>query len=275
VGAHCVRGVVLANHTRFLPVALSAADAAGRVIREGAWRPTGVRSKGLRDLLTDVDLAAERAILGIIRSRHPDHDVLTEESPPGERTSPYRWVIDPLDGTANFAHRYPCFCTSIALTLDDEPIAGVVYDPIREHLFSATLGGGATLNGERLRVGVTENLIEAFIGMDWTRDAPSRERNARIVAQLMPHSCALRICGSAALGICYVGAGWWEAYWHLGPQPWDTAAGTLIVREAGGRVTDLAGGPWRLGTGPYLASNGRLHRQICTQIAYTGGTDSQ
>jgi myo-inositol-1(or 4)-monophosphatase len=260
--------------TEFLDTALCAARAAGRAIREGAQRPIDVRSKGLRDLLTDVDLAAERAILDVIRSRHPDHDVLAEESSPGERTSSYRWVIDPLDGTANFAHRYPCFCTSIALTLDDEPIAGVVYDPIREHLFSAVLGRGATVNGVPLRVSQTDNLIEAFIGMDWTRDAASRAHNAQVIVQLMPHCSVLRICGSAALGICYVGAGWWDAYWHLGPQPWDTAAGTLIVREAGGQVTDLRGDIWRLGTGPYLASNGRLHRQICTQIAYTGLTSS-
>ncbi len=98
--------------------------------------------------------------------------------------------------------------------------------------------------------------------MDWTRDVTSREQNARIIARLMPHCYGLRICGSAALGICYVGAGWWDVYWHLGPQPWDTAASTLIVREAGGQVTDLAGEPWYLGAGPYLASNGRLHQQI-------------
>ena len=248
---------------KYLETALSAAHAAGHVIRTGAQRTVNVRTKGLRDLLTDVDLAAERAILDILRSRHPDHDVLTEESPPRQRTSPYRWVIDPLDGTANFAHRYPCFCTSIALTLDDEPIVGVVYDPLREHLFSATLGGGATLNGGPLRVSGTEHLIEAFIGMDWTRDAASRGQNAQIIAQLMPHCYGMRVCGSAVLSICYVGAGWWDAYWHLGPQPWDTAAGTLIVREAGGQVTDLAGEPYHLGTGPYLASNGKLHRKVC------------
>jgi myo-inositol-1(or 4)-monophosphatase len=258
------------DYAQFLSAALSAAHAAADVIREGTRRAVDVRSKGLRDILTDVDLAAERAILDVIRSRHPDHDVLTEESPPGERTSPYRWVIDPLDGTANYAHRYPCFCTSIALTLDDEPVAGVTYDPVREHLFGAVAGGGAFLNDEPLRVSSTECLIEATVGMDWTRDAASRERNARIVARLMPHFYGLRICGSAALGICYVGAGWWDAYWHLGPQPWDTAAGTLIVREAGGQVTDLAGGPYCLGTGSYLASNGGLHRPLGALIGQKG-----
>ena len=251
---------------QYLETAFSAARAAGRAIRDGTQRTVHARAKGLRDLLTDVDLAAERAILDVIRSAHPDHDVLTEESPPGKRTAPYRWVIDPLDGTGNFAHRYPCFCTSIALTLEDEPIVGVAYDPIREHLFSAALGGGAILNGEPLCVSRTERLIDAFIGMDWTRDAASREQNAQILARLMPHCSGMRVCGSAVLGICYVAAGWWDAYWHLGPQPWDTAAGTLIVHEAGGQVTDLAGNLYRLGTGSYLASNGRLHDRICAKI---------
>ena len=253
----------MADRTEFLHAALEAAYAAGRAIRAGTRRTIDVQTKGLRDLLTDVDLAAERAILDVICSTYPDHDLLTEESPPAKRSSPYCWVIDPLDGTANFAHRYPCFCTSIALTVEGEPIAGVVYDPIREHLFGATSGRGATLNGAPLRVSETEHLIEAFVGMDWTREASSRGQSARLIAQLMPHCNELRVCGSAVLGICYVAAGWWDAYWHLGPQPWDTAAATLIVREAGGRVTDLAGEPYRLGTGPFLASNGKLHRQIC------------
>ena len=213
----------MTNHAGFLEVACQAADAAGRVIRGGAQRPFSVKSKGLRDLLTDVDLAAERAILDVIQARYPDHDLLTEESPPRDRTSPYCWVIDPLDGTANLSHQYPCYSTSIALTQDDEPIVGVVYDPIREHSFCAALGGGATLNGRALRVSETQDLIEAFIGMDWTREARSRERNVRIIAQLVPHCDVLRICGSAALGICYVGAGWWDAYWHLEPGTWQPA----------------------------------------------------
>jgi len=256
----------LADYKAYLDLALEAASAAGRVIREGAQSPFDVQSKGLRNLLTDVDLAAERAILDLLNREVPDHDVLTEESPPRDRRSPYCWVIDPLDGTGNFAHRYPCFSTSIALTRDDEPIVGVVYDPIREHTFSATLGRGATLNGEPVHVSGTENMLEAFVGMDWTRDAPSREKNVRITAQLMPHINVLRVCGSAALSICYVGAGWWDAYWHVGLQPWDAAAGALVVREAGGQATDLSGRRWQLHAAPFLASNGRLHTPLCAEI---------
>jgi myo-inositol-1(or 4)-monophosphatase len=251
----------------FLELAIQAAYAAGRVIRESAQRPIDVHSKGPRDLLTDVDLAAERTILNAIRDRYPDHDVLTEESPPQERRSRYCWVVDPLDGTGNFTHRYPCFSTAIALTQYDEPIVGVVYDPIREHTFAAALGGGATLNGQPLHVSEVDALLDAFIGMDWTRDVQSRALNVRIIAQLTPQCNVLRICGSAALAICYVGAGWWDAYWHVGLQPWDAAAGALIVREAGGQVTDVSGQRWKLHTAPFLASNGRVHQQVCAQIS--------
>jgi myo-inositol-1(or 4)-monophosphatase len=257
----------LADCEAYLDLACKAALAAGRVLLEGAQRPIDVQSKGLRNLLTDVDLAAERAILDLLAREVPDHDVLTEESPPGKCRSPYCWVIDPLDGTGNFAHGYPCFSTSIALTREKEPIVAVVYDPIRGHTFAALLGRGATLNGEPLRVSGTEILLEAFVGMDWTRDPSSRERDVQITAQLMPHINVLRVCGSAALGICYVGAGWWDAYWHVGLQPWDAAAGALIVREAGGRATDLSGRRWQLHSAPFLASNGKLHARILEGLA--------
>lgn len=251
----------------FLRFAIALAQAAGQVIREGAQGRFHAQHKGLRDLITDVDLEAERTIVQAIRDRYPDHDVLTEESPPAGRTSPYRWVVDPLDGTGNFVHRYPCFSTAIALTQDDEPIVGVVYDPIREHTFAAARGGGATLNGQPLHVSEVGALLDAFIGMDWTRDAPSRVQNARIIARLAPQCSTLRICGSAALAICYIGAGWWDAYWHLGLQPWDAAAGALIVREAGGRVTDASGARWRLEMAQCLASNGRLHDRFCACVS--------
>jgi myo-inositol-1(or 4)-monophosphatase len=257
----------LSDYEAYLDLAQKAAFAAGRIIREGAARPIDVQSKGLRNLLTDVDLAAERAILDILAREVPDHDVLTEESPPEARRSRYCWVIDPLDGTGNFAHGYPCFSTSIAFTQDEEPIVGVVYDPIREHFFAAVLGQGATLNGEPLHVSGTENLLEAFVGTDWTRDAASRERNVQMTAQLMPHINVLRVCGSAALSICYVGAGWWDAYWHVGLQPWDAAAGALIVRETGGQATDLLGQRWQLHSAPFLASNGKLHKEILEGLA--------
>lgn len=252
---------------RFLRFAVQVARDAGRVIREGAQRPIDVQSKGLRDVLTEVDLRAEQAIVGAIRASYPDHDVLTEETPAGKRRSTYQWVIDPLDGTGNFARHYPCFSTSIALTREDEPIVGVVYDPLLDYLFAARLGGGATLNGQPLQVSRVNRLLDTLIGMDWTRDAETRAKNAQIIARLAPHCGSLRVCGSAALALCYVGAGWMDAYWHLSLCPWDAAAGSLIIREAGGRVTNTAGERWELNMAPCLASSGMLHADLLAYVA--------
>jgi myo-inositol-1(or 4)-monophosphatase len=259
----------------YLRFATQVARDAGQIIRRGAQRPIEVYSKGLRDLLTDVDLAAERTIVEAIRGRYPDHDVLTEETPPGERTSPYCWVIDPLDGTGNFTKGYPCFSTAIALTHDDEPVVGVVYDPLRDHLFAAALGGGATLNGQPLRVSQVDHLLGTMIGMDWTRAPKTRIQNAQVFAQLAPLCGTIRISGSAALSICYVGAGWWDAYWHLGLSSWDAAAGALIVREAGGQVTDLNGERWHPGPGPCMATNGRVHDLFLEQVRNALANTSQ
>ena len=250
----------------YLQFAIQVAREAGKVIREGAHRTIEVHSKGLRDLLTDVDLAAERTIVEAIRAQYPEHDIVTEETPPGERSSPYCWIIDPLDGTGNFSRHYPCFSTSIALTCEDEPVAGVVYDPLREQLFAAALGGGATLNGRSLRVSEVDTLLDTMIGMDWTRAPETRRQNVQVFGQLAPLCGTIRISGSAALSICYVGAGWWDAYWHLELSPWDAAAGALIVREAGGRVTDAAGERWTPVTGPCLASNGRVHELFVAEV---------
>lgn len=249
----------MVEYDLFLEFAVHTARAAGEVIRAGALGSFEVHSKGLRDLLTDVDLAAERTIVDAIHGRFPDHDILTEETPPDQRSSRWQWVIDPLDGTGNFSRRYPCFSTSVALAVDDEPVVGAVYDPMLDRMFAACRGGGATANGLPLHVSETERMIDTLIGMDWTRDPIARAHSANVIRGLMPACGTLRICGSAALGLCYVGAGYWDAYWHMSLYPWDVAAAAVIIREAEGRVTDLAGEPWRLGTGPCLASNGRLH----------------
>ncbi len=257
----------MTEHEVALQFAVQVAREAGRLIRDAVQRPFDVRSKGPRDLLTDVDLAAERLIVEAIRGRYADHDILTEETLPEERTSRYQWIIDPLDGTGNFSRRYPCFSTSIALVQDDEAVVGVVYDPMLDNLFAATLGGGATLGGEPLSVSQVDNLLDSLIGMDWTRDADTRAENARIIARLTPLCGSLRICGSAAAAICYVAAGWWDAYWHLGLCPWDAAAGALIVREAGGAVTDESGRRWQPRIGACLATNGKIHELFRGQVS--------
>ena len=257
----------MAEHEAALQFAVQVARDAGRLIRDGVRRPFDVRSKGPRDLLTDVDLAAERLIVEAIRGRYADHDILTEETLPGERRSRYQWIIDPLDGTGNFSRRYPCFSTSIALVQDDEPVVGAVYEPMLDNMFGAALGSGATLGTKPLNVSQVDDLMDSLIGMDWTREANTRAENARIIARLTPLCGSLRICGSAAAAMCYVAAGWWDAYWHLGLCSWDAAAGALIVREAGGVVTDESGRRWQPRAGGCLATNGRIHELFRAQVS--------
>jgi len=245
-----------------LDVAVRAARAGGKAIREGAVRPIDVRSKGLRDLLTDVDLTAERAIVDTIRAWYPDHDILTEETPPGERRSRYQWIVDPLDGTGNFCRGLPFYSTSVALAIDDEPVVGAICDPVRGQLFAARRGGGAAVNGEPLQMTRNEDLLQCVIGMDWSRGEKARRAASDLIGDLNPVCGSIRILGSAALGLCYVAAGVLDAYWHLCLSPWDVAAGAVILREVGGKVTTVQGRRWRPATGSCLASNGIIHERI-------------
>ncbi|MCD6553672.1 MAG: inositol monophosphatase [Anaerolineae bacterium] len=246
----------------FLQTAIEAARAAGQIIREQLHQAHRVRHKGPRDLVTEVDVMAESSIVRILSTRFPEHDVLTEETAAPPRRSRYRWVIDPLDGTTNYAHGYPIFSTSIALTLDDESIVGVVYDPLHERLFHAQRGDGAYLNGERLHVSAVDQLGEALIGLDWSSDLETRATVVAAIGRLAGHVATMRVAGSAALVPCYVAAGWCEGYFHLGLKPWDAAAAVLIVSEAGGRATSLDGRRWRLDDPDCLVSNGLIHEPL-------------
>jgi myo-inositol-1(or 4)-monophosphatase len=245
-----------------MTVAVEAARAAGREIAARLDRERDVRVKGLRDLVTDADLAAQEILVAAIRAHFPSHTILSEEAPASGAPSGTTWVLDPLDGTSNYAHRFPCFSVSIGVMNDDGPLAGVVYDPLRDHLFTAERGGGADLNGRPLHVsGITEP-IDAIVGLDFARDPEARRGLMGRLSALAPHVHTFRSIGSAALGLCYVAAGWLDAYFHVSLAPWDSAAGVLIVREAGGVVTELAGGPWGVGQARCLAANSRLHAEI-------------
>ena len=245
----------------FLQFATQLALSAGNLVRKGARDGCGIYHKeGPRDIVTDIDLASEKFITEAIRNRYPEHDILTEESPPDQRTSRYRWIIDPLDGTTNFVHGYPCYAISIALTFNDCPIVGVVHDLVRDDLFAAAKGRRATHNGLFVHVSQADQLADAVIGVGWAGDEKTRASTLRVLQQL---KCGtIRICGSAALGLCYVAAGWCDAYFHLRLQPWDAAAASLIIHEAGGRITNVAGKPWQLDIASCVASNGQLHSQL-------------
>jgi myo-inositol-1(or 4)-monophosphatase len=245
-----------------LDFAIQTARDAGRVLAEKFGRALRVSNKGDIDLVTEADLAAERLIVERVRSYHPRHAVLAEESGETAREdqpSEFKWIIDPLDGTTNYAHGYPCFCVSIALEQAGEIVVGVVYDPVREELFAAERGGGATLNGRRIRVSNVEEINAAMVCTGFPYDVRDRGDFARHFRNFIMRAQAVRRDGSAALDLAYVAAGRFDGFWEEGLRAWDVAAGKLLVEEAGGRVSRYDGSPFRIYEPPILASNGLLH----------------
>jgi myo-inositol-1(or 4)-monophosphatase len=172
------------------------------------------RGSGFRDIVTDADLAAQAALVSVIRSRFPQHAIFSEEGLMPSREAETMWVLDPLDGTTNYAHRYPCFSVSIGVVRGDEPVVGVVYDPLQDHLFCVERGAGATMNGARLRVSQTDQLIHALVALDYARDPHLRAEQMAAMVNCSRHIQTFRSLGSAALSLCYVAAGWLEAYFH-------------------------------------------------------------
>lgn len=254
-----------------LQTAVQAARGAGQMLAERLSSPREVTVKGLRDIVTDADLAAEEMITQAIRARFPDHALLMEEGGASSGDAPYVWVVDPLDGTTNYSRRLPIFSVSIGLVHQGELEAGVVYDPLADHLFAARRGQGATLNGEPLRVSAIDRVGDAIVGLDWARAQSDRREILTRLGQIAPACGTVRGLGSAALGLCYVAAGWIDAYFNVGLKPWDLAAGLLLIREAGGRDTDLAGAPWQPWGRRVLVSNGRLHQALLDLME--AGTD--
>jgi len=246
-----------------LETAIEAARQVGKILLEEFGRSHEIRNKGLRDIVTETDLAAQAKAIEIIRSQYPDHDIWAEEvSQTPDGASDYCWIVDPLDGTTNYARGFPCFSVSLALSHRGKLILGVVYDPLRNQLFRAQRGQGAYLNDDQIHVGAAEKLMDAVVGLDWAREQELRSQMAQLVAEIAPGVWTLRSMGSAALALCSVAAGWTDAYFHLSLKPWDVAAGSVIIQEAGGAVSDLAGLPWRPSSGDCLASNGLIHETM-------------
>ncbi len=258
--------------TRRLQTARRAARAAGKIMREKLNGARDIHSKGARDIVTDADYAADHAVRTILRARFPYDHVLSEEDAPDVReklwarvarsTDERLWVIDPLDGTTNYAHRLPSFCVSIALLQRGAVQIGVVYDPLRDELFAAERGRGAVLNGVPIAVSATRRFVDAVVGTEWARDQKLRERTAAIFSRMVARATTARAFGSAALSLCYVAAGRLDAYFHFSLSPWDVAAAALIIEEAGGRVTTPTGAPWSVHSQAYVVSNGHLHPQM-------------
>jgi myo-inositol-1(or 4)-monophosphatase len=223
-----------------------------------------IEYKGEADLVTAADRASETLIRERIKQQWPSHDVLGEELGLSDQGSDFRWYVDPLDGTTNFAHGYPVFCVSIALEQrlsgkDGKRIAAVVYDPTRDELFSAEPGKGARLNGEAIHVSKVANLKECLLATGFPSKKRHKNPNIYFYHQITLHTHGVRRAGSAALDLCNVACGRFDGFWEFNLNPWDTAAGVLIVEEAGGKVTRFDGSPFELNSRETVASNGLLH----------------
>ncbi len=246
-------------------LAIEVARDAGRILRDRYGHVQQIKYKGEVDIVTDVDEMSERLIVERIQQHFPNHQILGEES--GSTNSPnsssgYRWIIDPLDGTTNFAHGYPFFCVSIGFEVDGEFRLGVVYAPVFDELFLAERGQGAFLNGRRMSVSKTDRLIRSLMSTGFNPDRDLARENFKHWGNLTFRTQALRRDGSAALNLCFVAAGRFDAYWEIGLKPWDLAAGSLMIREAGGSVTNFAGDDHRLADRALVSSNGLLHSAL-------------
>jgi myo-inositol-1(or 4)-monophosphatase len=245
-----------------LNIAVRAARRAGSIINRAALDGGGldIRAKRLNDFVTRVDHAAEEAIIEIVRKAYPDHAVLAEESGASAGRAEYEWIIDPLDGTTNFIHGFPQYCVSIAIRHRDAVVHGVIYDPTKNELFTASKGRGAFLNDRRIRVSKCLRLADALVGTGFPFKEVSRiELYTAQMKKMMQSSAGLRRAGAAALDLAYVACGRLDAFWELGLSPWDMAAGALMIQEAGGLVGDLRGEPNYLESGEIAAATPKVY----------------
>jgi myo-inositol-1(or 4)-monophosphatase len=258
--------------SEFLPKISAIAREAGKLLMGYFEKGIAFEYKGGEiDLVTDADRASEQLIVSRLHELWPEHAIVAEEGTHRELASlgagnpggnNYYWYVDPLDGTTNFAHGYPVFCVSIGVAQQGDLQAGVLYDPTRDELFAAERGGGATLNGRPIRVSKTANVAESIMGTGFPSYKRHKDPNIHFYHQLTLRSHGVRRAGSAALDLANVACGRYDGFWEFNLHPWDTAAGVLLVLEAGGIVTRFDGSPWRLDSKETLASNGLLHREL-------------
>jgi myo-inositol-1(or 4)-monophosphatase len=254
----------------FLDAPIEIAYEAGILLYSLFERHHHIHYKGPMDVVTEADQRSEALIVERLSQRFPDHAVVAEEGGGRKGDSEYCWYVDPLDGTTNFAHRFPVFCVSLGLARRNELIAGVIYDPCHKELYAAERGSGAFLNGRRLSVSKVEKLAEGLVATGFPPYASDHELNIQYYFRFTRACHGVRRAGSAALDLCSVAAGRLEGFWELKLNPWDKAAGVLMVMEAGGRVTDLSGGPFKVLGDEVFASNGLVHDsmlQIFSELA--------
>jgi len=247
----------------FLELAVEVATSAGKLLREGIDKIAWVKHKGEINLVTEMDIKSEELIKEHIQRAYPDHQVLAEESDIPKKDAAFRWIIDPLDGTVNYAHGYPVFCVSVALEIEGIVEIGAVYDPMRDELFTGARGKGALMNTTPIIVSQTAQLNDSLVATGFSYDIRTSEaNNVDNWNAMIVRAQAVRRAGSAALDLCYTAMGRFDGFWELKLHPWDVAAGALIVEEAGGAVTHLGGEPFSAYSREILASNGRIHAEM-------------
>jgi len=245
----------------YFEAAIEIAQEAGKILREEFDRPAQISYKGEVDLVTQADKRSEEAIVTRLTKYFPEHSIAAEEGTGHESASEFRWHVDPLDGTTNFAHGYPCFSVSIALAQRGALLVGVVFNPFYDELFAASRGGGATLNGKRVFVSKVDTLATSLLCTGFPTHKRHANPNIHFYWDFTLRSHGVRRDGSAALDLASVAAGRFDGFWEFGLKPWDTAAGVLLIEEAGGKVSDFAGQPYQLGGPVVLATNGIIHEE--------------
>ncbi len=246
--------------TLYLTFAEKLALEAGRILSEGFHRTKRINYKGSINPVTEFDLKSEKYIISNLERRYPDHTILAEEGTGTERDSDFCWVVDPLDGTVNYAHGFPVYSVSIGLQYKGQSIAGVVYDPEERELYSAARGLGAFLNKKRIRVSSEKNLKRSLLATGFAYNVgTARKNNVGMFGRMIKQAQAIRRLGSAALDLCWLAAGRFDGFWEYYLHPWDTAAAILIVEEAGGKVTRIDGRKYSIFDKEILASNGHIH----------------
>jgi len=252
----------------YLETAVEIAREAGGLLANYFERRVRFELKGEFDLVTEADRASEKLVVERLRTHFPAHAILAEEGGGHESPSEYRWYVDPLDGTTNFAHGFPTFNVTLGLERAGEAVAGVVYDPIRQEMFAAERGSGAYLNGKRIRVSGVRNLGESLASTGFPSRKRSHDVNIHFYYQVAMASHGVRRTGSAAIDLAYVASARLDFFWEFGLKPWDMAAGVLLVQEAGGRVSDMRGAPHNINSSAHvLADNGALHEPALAFLA--------
>ncbi len=248
---------------KYLEEARFIARKAGKMLKENIDTSADVQFKGVVDLVTDFDNRAQRMIFEYLSDRFPDHDFLGEEDLKQEKGREFRWIIDPLDGTTNYAHGFPIFCVSIALEREGDVLMGVVYDPMRDEMFSAVKDEGARIDGKAIRVSTVDDLNKSLVATGFPYDIRESEvNNIDHFNHFLVRVQAIRRCGSAAMDLCYIACGRFDGFWELKLHPWDVAAGALVVQEAGGKVTDFKNHEFSVFGSEILATNGLIHDQM-------------